>query len=33
MVEGGRHGYFIEFREEASTTVLDFLARHPLSQI
>lgn len=30
MVEGGRHGYFIEFREEASTVVLDFLARHPI---
>lgn len=30
LVEGGRHGYFIEFREEASRVVLDFLARHPL---
>lgn len=30
MVQGGRHGYFIEFREEASPVVLDFLARHPI---
>jgi pimeloyl-ACP methyl ester carboxylesterase len=30
MVEGGRHGYFIEFREEASAIVLDFLGRHPV---
>ena len=30
MVEGGRHGYFIEFHEEASGVVLDFLARHPI---
>ena len=30
LVEGGRHGYFIEFREEASCAVNDFLARHPL---
>lgn len=30
IVEGGRHGYFIEFREQASKVVLDFLARHPL---
>jgi len=31
LVAGGRHGYFVEFREEASRVVLDFLARHPLS--
>ena len=31
IVEGGRHGYFIEFREEASRVVKEFLARHPLS--
>ena len=30
IVEGGRHGYFVEFREEASRVVLDFLRRHPL---
>jgi len=30
MIEGGRHGYFIEFRDEATPAVLDFLARHPL---
>lgn len=30
IVEKGRHGYFIEFREEASRVVKDFLARHPL---
>jgi len=30
IVRSGRHGYFIEFLEEASRVVLDFLARHPL---
>ncbi|HEY6540569.1 MAG TPA: alpha/beta fold hydrolase [Ktedonobacteraceae bacterium] len=30
IVEGGRHGYFVEFREEASRVVNDFLARHLL---
>ncbi|MBA4179778.1 MAG: alpha/beta hydrolase [Anaerolinea sp.] len=30
MVNGGRHGYFIEFREECTPVVLDFLARHPI---
>lgn len=30
LVEGGRHGYFIEFREEASRVVNEFLGRHPL---
>jgi pimeloyl-ACP methyl ester carboxylesterase len=30
IIEGGRHGYFIEFREEADRIVNDFLARHPL---
>ncbi len=30
LVQGGRHGYFIEFREEAGRVVLDFLARHSL---
>jgi pimeloyl-ACP methyl ester carboxylesterase len=30
LVEGGRHGYFIEFREEASGVVLEFLQRHRL---
>lgn len=30
IVEGGRHGYFIEYREEASRVVNAFLARHPL---
>ena len=30
-IEGGRHGFFIEFREEASAAVLDFLRRHPVS--
>lgn len=29
-IEGGRHGYFVEFRDEASAAVRDFLARHPL---
>jgi alpha/beta hydrolase fold len=30
IVQGGRHGYFEEFREEASRVVLGFLAQHPL---
>lgn len=30
IVEGGRHGYFIEFREEAGRVVNEFLGRHPL---
>jgi pimeloyl-ACP methyl ester carboxylesterase len=30
IVAGGRHGYFVEFREEASRVVLDFLASNPL---
>ena len=30
IVRGGRHGFFIEFREEASKVVLEFLARHPI---
>ena len=30
IVQGGRHGFFEEFREEASRVVLDFLRRHPL---
>lgn len=30
IVEGGRHAYFVEFREEASRVVLEFLARNPL---
>ena len=30
LVPGGRHGFFEEFRAEASATVLDFLRRHPL---
>jgi 3-oxoadipate enol-lactonase len=31
LIEGARHGYLIEFREEASRIVKAFLARHPLS--
>ena len=30
IVNGGRHGYFLEFREEASRAVNEFLARHSL---
>ncbi len=30
IVPGGRHGYFVEFREEASRAVIDFLRRHPI---
>lgn len=32
MVEGGRHGYFVEFREEASAVVLEFLASEAARQ-
>ncbi|WP_322818801.1 alpha/beta fold hydrolase [Tepidiforma sp.] len=28
LVEGGRHGFFIEFREEAGGAVMEFLERH-----
>ncbi|EFH81136.1 alpha/beta fold hydrolase [Ktedonobacter racemifer] len=31
LIEGARHGYLIEFREEASRIVKAFLAHHPLS--
>jgi len=31
IIKGGRHGYTLEFREEASRVVNEFLARHPLS--
>ena len=31
MVNGGRHLYFIEFQEESSRAVLDFLDRHKLN--
>lgn len=30
IIEGGRHAYLVEFREEASRVVNEFLARHPL---
>ncbi len=30
LVKGGRHGYLVEFREEISRSVNEFLARHPL---
>jgi pimeloyl-ACP methyl ester carboxylesterase len=30
IIEGGRHAYLVEFREEASRAVNEFLARHPL---
>jgi pimeloyl-ACP methyl ester carboxylesterase len=30
IVTGGRHGYFIEFRKEASRVVTEFLMHHPL---
>jgi 3-oxoadipate enol-lactonase len=30
IIEGGRHGYFVEFRDEASRVVNEFLACHPL---
>jgi pimeloyl-ACP methyl ester carboxylesterase len=28
IVQGGRHGYVFEFREEASRVVMSFLNRH-----
>jgi len=31
IIQGGRHGFMVEFREEASRVVNEFLARHPLS--
>ncbi|MGD9750644.1 MAG: alpha/beta fold hydrolase [Acidimicrobiia bacterium] len=31
LIEGGRHGFFVEFREQASAAVIDFLRRHPLA--
>jgi pimeloyl-ACP methyl ester carboxylesterase len=31
VIEGARHGYFIERRDVATPAVLDFLGRHPLS--
>jgi len=30
IIKGGRHAYLVEFREEASRVVNEFLARHPL---
>lgn len=33
IVEGGRHGYMIEFCEEANHVVKEFLARHPLNEL
>lgn len=30
IIKGARHGYTLEFREEANRVVNDFLARHPL---
>jgi 3-oxoadipate enol-lactonase len=30
LIQGGRHGYLLEFREEASCAVNAFLARYPL---
>ncbi len=31
LIAGGRHGFFVEFAEEAGAAVLDFLRRHPLA--
>jgi pimeloyl-ACP methyl ester carboxylesterase len=33
IVCGGRHFYFLEFQEEASRIVLDFLAKYPLKDL
>ena len=32
IIPGGRHGFLVEFREETSRVVNEFLARHPLSE-
>lgn len=32
IVEGGRHGYLEEYREQASRVVLEFLARHRIER-
>ncbi|MEN8171933.1 MAG: alpha/beta fold hydrolase [Chloroflexota bacterium] len=32
IIKGGRHLFFIEFQEEASRVVLDFLSRHPMTR-
>jgi pimeloyl-ACP methyl ester carboxylesterase len=31
VLQGVRHLFFVEFREEAGRVVMEFLARHPLS--
>lgn len=31
LIAGGRHGFFVEFADEAGAAVLDFLLRHPLT--
>ena len=31
VLQGGRHLFFVEFREEASRVVNEFLAKHPLN--
>ena len=31
IVAGARHGYEVEFRDEATSAVLDFLRRHPIA--
>ena len=31
LIEGGRHGYFLEFHPQITDFALDFLARHPLT--
>ncbi|HVU09999.1 MAG TPA: alpha/beta hydrolase [Phototrophicaceae bacterium] len=33
IIPGGRHGFFLEFREQVSAAILDFLARHPLTSL
>lgn len=31
IIEGGRHMFFVEFRQKVNRLVLDFLTRHPLA--
>jgi pimeloyl-ACP methyl ester carboxylesterase len=30
IIPGARHGFYVDFRDQASRAVLDFLSRHPL---
>lgn len=32
FIDGGRHAYYVDHRQEANDIVLEFLARHPLGE-